>query len=81
MKGNCNAESVFYVQQDAQYDLMLWPVLYQIIACSMTCGIGHWVNAVTEMKAGIRGVGLQVYTCSNSSSCWFGVGSQSTPAY
>ena len=51
MKGNCNAESVFYVQQDAQYELMLWPVLFQIIACSMNCGIGRWINAVTEMKA------------------------------
>ena len=79
MKGNSKAESVFYVQQDAQYELMLLPVLFQIIACSMNCGIGHWINAATEMKAGIRGV--QVYTCSDSSSCWFGDESQSTPAY
>ena len=42
LKDNFNAESVFYAQQYGQYEL--------------NCGIGHWIIAVTEMKARIRGV-------------------------
>ena len=45
LKDNCNAESVCYAQQDGQYELMPLPVLFQIIVCSMNCGIGHWIIA------------------------------------
>ena len=38
---NSNTESVLYVQQDGQYELM--PVPFQIIVCSVNCGIVHWI--------------------------------------
>ena len=28
LKDSCDAESVFYAQQDGQYELMPWPVLF-----------------------------------------------------